>query len=163
MALQYGTSSSIGLGTAVNSLASSLTAVAQTDVITPSTAANITDIIVRFTIAVGTITPSASTVINFYAFGSEDGTTYPGGSSTAEVLGSSAGAVTLASVGNNLKWIGSIICHTSGISFKTQPMNLAAAFGGTLPRKIGFVVQNQTGAALSSTGHSASYTEVYYN
>lgn len=163
MALQYGTSSAIGVGTALNSLASSLTSVAQTDVITPSTSANITDIIVRFTIAVGTITASPATVVNFYAFGSEDGTTYPGGSATAEVLGSSAAAVTLSANGNNLKWIGSTVCHTSGITYKTQPMNLAAAFGGTLPRKIGFVIQNQTGAALAASGHSGSYTEVYYN
>lgn len=163
MSLQYGTSTAIGIGTALNSLASSTTAFAQTDAVTTTVTENITDALVRASVVVGAITPSGSTVINFYVVGSEDGTVWAGSSATSEVITATAGAVTISTLGNNLRFLGSMICHTASVTMKTQPMSVAAAFGGMLPKKWVVVVQNQTGSNLSGSGHSISYTEAYYN
>jgi hypothetical protein len=162
MSLQFGTSTALGVGTALNSLASSTTTFAQTDALALSTSVNLTDVMVQFDIAIGSISASASTVINFFAAGSEDGSTYSGGASSTEVIGATAGAVTVNTNGNNLRWLGSMQVHTTGITMRSQPMSLAAAFNGMLPRKVAFVIQNQTGAALAASGHSCSYSEVSY-
>lgn len=168
MALQFNASQPLGIGTSggtsgVFGLASSTTSFAQSDVVTTSTTANITDIQVQVDILCPAHTPSASTTINFYAFALEDATTYPGGSATNEVLGASAGLVTISANGNNLKFLGSMICHTASITMKSQPMSIVSALG-IVPRKWGICIQNQTGVALPTTaGATASYTEVYYN
>lgn len=167
MALQFNASQPLAIGTsggtsAVFGLASSTTSFAQSDVVTTSTTANITDIQVQVDILMPAHTPSTSTTINFFAFATEDSTTYPGGSATNEVLGATAGLVTISANGNNLKFLGSMIAHTASITMKSQPMSVVSALG-VVPRKWGIVVQNQCGTTLPTTGHTASYTEVYYN
>lgn len=162
MALQYGSSTSLAC-TSFNSLGSSSTAVASSAVGITSTTNNITDIMISVGVTVGAITPSATTLVYIYAYGSEDGLVYPGGQSgSVEVLGTDS-AETLSSFGNNLKFLGSIMCHTASIQIVSNPMSLAAAFGGLLPRKWGIVVQNQSGVALAASGNFVKYTEVYYN
>lgn len=167
MALQFNASQNLGIGTSggtsgVFGLLSSTTSFAQSDVVTTSTTANITDIQVQVDITCPAHTPSTSTTINFYAFALEDSTTYPGGTVTNEILGASAGLVTLNANGNNLKFLGSMICHTASSVMKSQPMSIVSALG-VIPRKWGICVQNQIGTTLPTTGHTASYTEVYYN
>ena len=161
MALNYASSQSITLPSALNSLATG--SAVQTDVITTGTSNNTTDSLVHVEIGVGAITPSASTTVSIYAFGSEDGTSYPGGASSTEVLGGGNGAVTLSANGNNLKFLGVIQAHTASIVIKSEPMSIAAAFGGIMPRKYGLVIQNNTGANLAGSGHAAKYSEIYYN
>lgn len=102
--------------------------------------------------------PSSDKALYVYAYGSEDGTNY-----TDNATGSDA-AITLR-VPNNLRPIGVISAPDSGaLTYKSNPMSLAAAFGGVIPRKWGIVVLNSTGITLSATGgdHAASYTGVYY-
>jgi len=161
MALNYASSQTVTLPSALNSLATGSSV--QSDVVTTGTSNNTTDTLVHVEISIGAITASASTYISIYAFGSEDGTAYPGGASTTEVLGGGNGSVTLSANGNNLKFLGTIQAHTASIVIKSEPMSIAAAFGGIMPRKWGLVIQNNTGANLASSGHAAKYSEVYYN
>lgn len=163
MALQYTSSGSLAC-TSFNSLANSTTTgAASSAAATTSTANNVVDALVRLRISVGAITPSASTNIIIYCYGSEDGTNFEGPTTGAtERLAGTDSAITLGSSSNNLRFLGTINCHTASLIYDKM-FNIAAAFGGTLPRKWAIVIQNQTGVALASSGHSINYTEVYYN
>ena len=162
MALQYTTSASISVGTALNSLATGSSA--QTAVVTTNITNNTVDAEVSIEINVGAITPAVDKIITVWVFGSEDGTNFVGNDSgdTYEVLGGGAGAVSLQSFGNNLKWLGTITPTEASKDVRSQPFNIAPAFGGVLPRKWGLVITNSTGVALAASGHSVSYSELYY-
>jgi hypothetical protein len=164
MALNFGTSAALTM-TSMNNLGSSTTSYAASQARDTSTTNNITDIMVSVKITVGAIVPSSSTNVYVYAYGVEDSVgspTYPGGGATAEVITGADAAVTMSATSNNLKFLGSINCHTASIQFKSEPMSLVSCLG-VLPRKWGILLQNQTGVALAATGNSASATEIYYN
>lgn len=162
MAIQRSNPAVVGVGTALNSLASSTTAAAQSDVSTSSTTANITDIVANWTIVIGTITASASTRVDVYVWGTNDDTGYPGGSATAEVITGAAGTITLSANGNTaLRFLRSTVAHTTGLTLKSEASIVNAL--GFVPRRWGLVFVNQTGAALAASGHSAEYVETYYN
>lgn len=170
MALNYGSATSFaisnGTDTGIANLASSTTAYAQSAVVSTSTTNNVVDAMVRVKVKVGNITtPSASTNLYIYAYGLIDDSTYPGGSSTNEVITGAAADITMSATSNNVRYLGSINCHTANITYITNPMSIAGAFGGVMPKKWGILIQNQTGVATSSTeaDHSAHYTEIYYN
>ena len=162
MAIVY-TTNTLNLGTACNSLANSITSVAQSDAITTSTTTNVADTLVQIALAVGASSPNQNTNIYIYAFGSIDGTYLPGAAASTEVISNTASVVTLSANSTNIKLLGAIYCHTASTTFTSEPMSIAAAFGGIVPKKWGIIVQNQTGVALSATGHSAKYTEVSYS
>ncbi len=94
-----------------------------------------------------------------FLFGSEDGTNYNG--SSAEAEGTDV-AVTLDAPTN---LIGPFVigCPAVSVTYK-KVISVAAAFGGVMPRKWGFVLQNYTGQALDSTegNHTKSYTGITY-
>ena len=164
MALNFGTSNGLTF-TSLNNLASSTTSYAAAQARDTSTTNNITDIMVTVKVTVGAIAPSSSTNVYVFAYGVEDSTgspTYPGGGATNEVITGADTTLTMSTNSNNLKFLGSINCHTASIQFKSEPMSLVSCLG-VLPRKWGIVVQNQTGANLSASGNSASATEIYYN
>ena len=94
-----------------------------------------------------------------YLYGSEDGTNFNG--SSAEAEGTDA-AVTIDSP-TNLILAGVIRCPASATTYKGV-FSVAAAFGGVMPRKWGFVLRNYTGQALDSTegNHTKSYTGITY-
>lgn len=161
MAIQRSTPAAMTLSTALNSLASSATAGAQSSEVTSSTTANIVDIVANWTIAVGTITASASTRVDVYVWGTNDDAGYPGGSATAEVITGTAGSITLSANGNAaLRFLRSSLAHTTGINIKNEASIVNAL--GFVPRRWGLVFINQTGAALAASGHSAEYVETYY-
>ena len=114
------------------------------------------------TIAVKT---SASALANdkacyVYLYGSEDGTVYTG--SSAEAEGTDA-AVTLDAP-TNLRGPYVLVCPASSVTYRLVIGSVAGAFGGVLPRKWGFVLQNYTGQALDSTegNHQKTYSGVTY-
>lgn len=100
--------------------------------------------------------PAGDKAVNVYAYGSEDGSSY-----TDNATGSDA-AITLRSP-TNLRLIGVISAPDSGgLVYKSNPMNVAVAFGGVMPRKWGIVVENATGLAFHTSGCSASASGVYH-
>lgn len=104
--------------------------------------------------------PAASTssngTVEVYAYGTADGGTTYGDGAT----GSDAG-ITLTSP-PNLRLIGIINVVANGVTYKSNPMSVAAAFGGILCEKWGIVIVNKTGGTLDATGgnHSAFYQGV---
>ena len=120
-----------------------------------NTSALYLDALVRLQIKLQAGSPSGT--INIYAYGSEDGSNY-GDNAT----GSDA-AVTMRSP-TNLVLIGVINTPTSGaLTYKSQPMTVARAFGGVLPRKWGIVVENKCGITFDATegNHAKAYTGIY--
>jgi hypothetical protein len=165
MALNYGTSTALA-STSFSSLASkntTATAAASSAAATTSTTANVTDAMARVQVVTPAFTPTASTTVDVYVYGSEDGTQWPGAAATSEVLAGTDVAVSLSSLSNNLRFLGTIQCHTSGGTFTTEPMSIAAAFGGFLPRKWAILIQNNLPAGVSLTSGSVKYSEIYYN
>lgn len=110
------------------------------------------DAMVVVSVSVGTVVAPAA--INVYVYGSEDGATYPNG-----VTGSD-GAITLDNP-TNLSIIGIVPVPTSTKGYTSNPISVAKAFGGVMPRKWGIVVLNNSGAALAASGNSASFSGVY--
>lgn len=163
MAINRSNTAALGVGTALNSLASSTTACAASDTAPSSTTNNLTGITARWNVAVGAITPSASTVINVFVWGTNDDTARPGyqGGST-EVIPASAGAITLSANGQSaLRFLKSTLAHTASQTVSDEADIVAAL--GYIPKRWGLVFMNQTGAAFAASGHSAEYEETYYN
>jgi hypothetical protein len=113
-------------------------------------------------VQIGAVTADGQ--IEFYAYGSWDGTLY-----TAGLTGSDA-AITWGTTGgvdsyNDLVPLGSVAVDTTDDNddVKFGPFSVAAAFGGRLPPKWGVVVKNSTGIAFHATGtnNEMKYRGVY--
>ncbi len=165
MAIQRSSPAVVNLGTALNSLASSATVGAQSGVVTSSTTANVTDITANIDIALPSIaTPTGSTKVDVYCWGTNDDAGYPGGSVTNEVITGSPGALTISSIATNaIRWIGCVtVTLTSTVQTVRMDASVVASLG-YVPRRWGLVFINNTGAALGASGHAAEYVETYYN
>jgi hypothetical protein len=112
--------------------------------------------LVQLKIKSGAASTSATGYVEVYAYGTtDDGTTY-GDNAT----GTDAG-ITLTDP-PNLRPIGRVNVVANATTYKSNPMSVAAAFGGVLPAKWGIVIVNKTGGTLDATGgnHSAIYQGV---
>lgn len=101
--------------------------------------------------------PGADKTIYVFAYGSEDGTNY-----TDNATGSDA-ALTLRSP-SNLRLVGTIATPDSGgLTYKSHPISLAAAFNGVMPSKWGIVILNTSNVTLSATegDHAKAYNGMY--
>lgn len=156
MALNYTASAAIAI-TSAATLANG--SAASSAAVTTNTTNNTVDAMVTVECGVGTV--AAPNQILIYAYGSEDGVDYAGNSATSDDVNGTDKAITLNANGTNMRFLGSIRTLASGVTARSQPFSVAAAFGGVLPRKWGIVAHNQSGAAL--TACSASYTEIYYS
>ena len=107
---------------------------------------------VRVTVNVGSVTGSPQVLV--YAYGSEDGSTYPD-----TVTGTDA-AVTLEAP-TVLRLAAVIPTPTSSKAYESDVISIARLYGGVLPRKWGIVVQNGTGASFAGSGCSAAYTGLH--
>jgi hypothetical protein len=149
---EYAASAAISI--TLNSLANSATAGRESAAVDNSSNKYL-DALVRVEVTLAAGSPANDKTVYVYAYGSEDGTNY-----TDNATGSDA-ALTQR-VPSNLRLIGAIATPDSGgLLYKSNPMSVAAAFGGILPRKWGIVVRNYSGLALHTSGHAASYTGVY--
>jgi hypothetical protein len=108
------------------------------------------DELVQVIIATGSSGFAAGGYVNIYAYASADGgTSYPEGAGTD--------ALVTLTVPPNVRLLGRINCPAISTTYKSEPMSVAAAFGGTMPTKWGIIVENKGGGALNSTGNSAFY------
>lgn len=161
MAIQRSNPAAINIGTAVNSLASSATAAAQSNEVVSSTTNNVTDITVNIALVTGAFTQSASTIVSVLVWGTNDDNSYPGGSSGTEVITGTAGSITLSTFGNIALRFLAACSATPSATNKLEGSVVQSL--GFVPRKWGVVVVNQTGATLAASGHAAEYVETYYN
>lgn len=118
------------------------------------------DLIVSGKITTGT-SPTANRVIEVWAVGSWDGTTWPSvfdGTASAETI-------PLVNVKNSIcKFIASIlITSTNNVEYHFACNSVAAAFGGILPPSVVFFVTQSSAAALNSTtgNHQIRVQPVY--
>jgi hypothetical protein len=114
------------------------------------------DALVQLKIKAPAASTAATGYVNVYAYGTaDDGTNYGDGATGIDA------AITLT-VPPNLRLIGVINVVANGVTYKSNPMSVAQAFGGVLPAKWGLVLENKTGGTLDTTGgnHSAFYQGV---
>lgn len=114
------------------------------------------DAVVQVQIKTGAASTTTTGVVNIYAYATTDGgTTYGEGATGTDA------AITLT-VPTNLILIGQINAVANAITYKSNPMSVAAAFGGVLPALWGIVVENQSGGTLDATGgnHKTIYQGV---
>jgi hypothetical protein len=135
---------------------------------------NTTNLFLDALVSVKTTWPTAGTIANdktvyVYAWGITDSTTpiRPGeiiSATTNSTIGASDAAYTINAAGTPLTLIGSIPIPTLNTSANgivvSNPMSVAAAFGGSLPAFWGIVIINFSGVTLHSAGCSAWYQGV---
>lgn len=105
------------------------------------------DALVQAKVKTGSSATSGDKAVYIYAWGTADTSTptYPD-----TVTGSDA-AITLNSP-TQLKLLGAIWCPSTSTTYISEPMSVAALFGGNLPAKWGLVFTNSVGATLDATG-----------
>lgn len=111
------------------------------------------DVLVQVVIKSAASAVSATGYVNIYAYGTTDG-----GTDYAEGATGTDAAITLTSP-TNLRLIGTLNVVANAVSYTSEPMSVAAAFGGVLPQKWGIVIENQSGAALDTT--EANHKKLY--
>lgn len=155
----YASSADLTITLASLATSSGLTAGRQSTVVDNTTNLYV-DYLVGGKITTGT-TPTAGT-IEVWAFGSFDDTpVYP------DALGATDAAYTATSADIKraaLRLLASIPNDTtSNRAYSFGPVSIAAAFGGSVPKKWGVAVLHSTVAALNSTAgnHKISQTGVY--
>ena len=117
------------------------------------------DAVVMFKTMTGT-TPTAGNTIQLWAFGSLDGTNFTSGAGLVDA------AFTPANITNpQLRLLESIIVTaTNNQAYFSGPHSIQDAFRGSMPRKWGTFVLNNSGAALNGTpsNHSMQYNPIWY-
>lgn len=108
------------------------------------------DALVQVKLVMGGTGPANDKVAYVYAFASGDeGTTY------GDATTGSAGAITLNSP-TQLRLIGVVNMPTASLTYESDPMSVAAAYGGVLPRNWGIVVQNSS-SVLAASGSAITF------
>lgn len=158
MAIAFGTSTSITI--TAGSLASG--ANRSSAAVTTGTSANVTDILITVNILTTSTAPSGNKQVLVYAYTSEDGTNYTGGSSTTDNVDGTDKALTAIGSPTNLRILGSVQLNQGANAVTMRRVFSLAASLGFIPRKWGIVLYNDAGTALGATV-SATYTEVSYS
>jgi hypothetical protein len=159
MALAQSNPAAIGIGTALNSLATGVWA--QSSEVTPGWTNNVNELIASWALTIGTITASASTVVNVYAWGTVDDAGYPGSNTGSDIITGTAGSFAKSANGTVLTFVKSCVAHTTGMILRDE-VEISGILGFK-PRRFGLVFNNVTGANLAASGHSAEWVFNYYN
>src|SRR5262245_9746753 len=109
------------------------------------------DALVRVSVSVGTVANPKE--VRVYVYGSEDGSVYED-----PATGSDA-AITLEDP--PVTRIAKVIPVPTSSKVYEAVFPIAVLFGGSMPRKWGIIVDNQSGAALAASNNSASYPGIY--
>lgn len=110
-----------------------------------------TDALVQVQIKTASSGTTTTGYVNIYAYATS-ASTYPGGFSGTD------GAYT--GLAANLVPIGRISATSNSTTYTSNPLSVAAAFGGNLPESWGIVVENQTNTG--STALDASVGSAWY-
>jgi hypothetical protein len=151
----YGSPTSLTV-TSLQSLASSATAGWQSAVI-DNTSTLYLDALVQVVLDFANTAPGSDRAAYVYAYGGLD-TTYTNPASGSE---GTITITTIVSTQPNIKLLGVIAYNTADEVVESQPMSVAAAFGGVLPPKWGLVILNYSGAALAASGNTVTWRGVY--
>lgn len=110
------------------------------------------DALVQVQIKSGAAATSATGYVNIYAYGTVDAadSLYTEGSTGTDQ------SITLT-VPTNAKLIGTLNMVANAVTYVSEPMSVAAAFGGVLPEKWGIFVENQSGGTFDGTTAFAYY------
>jgi hypothetical protein len=165
----YGTGKQ-SLTITLNSLASSVTDGRQSTPVDNGTNKFLDALVqVKLTLP-STGSPANDKRVYVYAYGTTDpsGDSHPKEITAAgaqATIGTADAAYVLNSAGTPLRLIGSIavpniVSGSNGIII-SNPMSVAAAFGGRLPQEWGIAVRNYCGLTLHSSGCEAWYQGVY--
>lgn len=109
------------------------------------------DALVQAKIKTGASALSGDKAVYVYVWGTADTTT----PTLPDVVTGSDAAITPNSP-TQLKLLGTIYVAATATTYISEPMSVAALFGGNLPAKWGLVFTNSAGAALDSTGGNFS-------
>lgn len=104
--------------------------------------------------------PTAGRVIEIWAFGSYDGTTYSAGAGATDANFSPTGEK------SQMRLLAVIDTDaTSNHTYEWGPFSVAAAFGGTVPAKWGVFIVHNTGVNLNATAgnHEVKHTPYTIN
>ena len=157
--IKYATSATIAI-TSLNSLASSSTRTAGAESAAVDNATNLYDtVLLSGAIKAGT-TPTVNKQIDISIYCDDGNDVYPDvldGTDSAETITSEAvrnAGLTLA------KSI--LLDATTDRVYYFRGIDVAALFGGTMPRKWGVFIAHDGVAALNATGHELRYVGVHY-
>jgi hypothetical protein len=142
--------------TALNSLANSTsqtTGIWESAVLDNTTNLDV-DEIVTIQATTGASGVSASGFLGVYVYGCLGGTT-----TCTDGLSGTQGTASLTNPTNLIK-VATCNAVANSTAYVCGPFSVSSAFGGTLPPKWGVVIQNNTGAALASSGNSVAYDSV---
>lgn len=116
------------------------------------------DAILTIAVTTSTSTLAAPFTCYVYLYGSGADGVYLGSSAEAE------GTDTAVTLDVPTKLIGPFVisCPASNVTYRLVVGSVAAAFGGVLPYGWGFVLQNQTGQPLASSGNISEFTGITY-
>lgn len=100
---------------------------------------------VKFILKVKTGATAAGTVDVWLYMSADGGTTFSDGATGVD------GTFTPTSNGANLAFLGSVATPTATTTYVGPAMDLAAAFGGSMPQQWGLAIHNTNGGALDAT------------
>lgn len=100
---------------------------------------------------------SGTSTLDIYAYAALADTTYADSATGSDAAFTAANRL-------NAKFVDAVKMNAT-TAVKSILRSLAAAFGGVLPDKVGFIFVNSSGAALSATAgnHVIEYEAVYWN
>lgn len=115
------------------------------------------DVLVTVKVKSGAGAVGSDQAVNVFFYGTVGGTTYPD-----TVTGADA-AITLDSPTQLGPPAGVVRISVAATTFKSNPISVRSAFGGTMPSKWGVVIQNKAGQTLdaSNASHSVTYQGQY--
>lgn len=155
--LLYGTPTALTITLASLATAASMT-VGRASTAIDNSSVDAIDVLLGGFITSGT-TPTASTQIQIWAFGSYDGGTNYSGGATGTDAALTPQAVSLMRLVCIIP-----VSSTSNQKYTFGPFSLASLFGGCLPASWGVWVSHNTAVNLNATGgnHEIKYTSVKY-
>ena len=152
----YGSTQTLTV-TNLHSLASSAT-VCWNGAVIDNTSDLYRDAIVGVVIDFANTTPASDKAVYVYAYGGIESGVY------TQPFAGTEGTVTLTNIsttGQNQRLIGVVAYETQDAVIESQPMSVAAAFGGELPPFWGIVICNLSGAAFAASGNTVKWRGKY--